>query len=154
MGTHDYVGNHGFPGVIIGLSGGIDSALVAAIACDAIGTDRVRAVQMPFRYTSTMSQEDSAAQAATFGIQYDVIPIEPMYEATIGQLQPVLGDTELDAEKLKIITDIPSREAVLSQLLGTILEPASSIARVLNAKFDPDGEHSAPDEEEEAAAAE
>ena len=102
MGTHDYVGNHGFPGVIIGLSGGIDSALVAAIACDAIGADRVRAVQMPFRYTSTMSQEDSAAQAATFGIQYDVIPIEPMYEAAIGQLQPVLGDTERDATEENI----------------------------------------------------
>ena len=65
----------------------------------------------------------------------------------------ILGDTVLDAEKLKIIADIPSRDAVLSQLLGTILEPASSIARVLNAKFDPDGEHSAPDEEEEEAAA-
>ena len=80
-GTRDYVMNHGFPGVIIGLSGGIDSALVCAIACDAIGAERVRAVQMPFRYTSTMSQEDSAKQAETFGVQYDVIPIEPMYDA-------------------------------------------------------------------------
>ena len=102
LGTRDYVGNHGFPGVIIGLSGGIDSALVLAIACDAIGADRVRAVQMPFRYTSTMSQEDSAKQANTFGIQYDVIPIEPMYEATMGQLQPVLGDTEPDATEENI----------------------------------------------------
>ena len=56
---------HGFPGVILGLSGGVDSALVAAIACDAIGADRVRAVMMPFRYTSNMSQEDAAKQAAT-----------------------------------------------------------------------------------------
>ena len=64
LGTRDYVVNHGFPGVIIGLSGGIDSALVLAIACDALGADKVRAVQMPFRYTSTMSQEDSARQAA------------------------------------------------------------------------------------------
>lgn len=102
LGTRDYVGNHGFPGVIIGLSGGIDSALVLAIACDAIGADRVRAVQMPFRYTSTMSQEDSAKQADTFGIQYDVIPIEPMYEAAIGQLQPVLGVTEPDATEENI----------------------------------------------------
>jgi NAD+ synthase (glutamine-hydrolysing) len=101
-GTHDYVMNHGFPGVIVGLSGGIDSALVVAIACDAIGADSVRAVQMPFRYTSTISQEDSARQAETFGIQYDVIPIEPMYEATIGQLQPVLGDTEPDATEENI----------------------------------------------------
>ncbi len=102
LGTRDYVMNHGFPGVIIGLSGGIDSALVLAIACDAIGADKVRAVQMPFRYTSTMSQEDSAKQAAVFGVQYDVIPIEPMYEATIRQLHPVLGDTEPDATEENI----------------------------------------------------
>jgi NAD+ synthase (glutamine-hydrolysing) len=101
-GTRDYVTNHGFPGVIVGLSGGIDSALVVAIACDAIGADRVRAVQMPFRYTSTMSQEDSSKQAETFGIQYDVIPIEPMYDATIAQLQPVLGDTKPDATEENI----------------------------------------------------
>ncbi len=102
LGTRDYVLNHGFPGIIIGLSGGIDSALVLTIACDAIGADKVRAVQMPFRYTSTMSQEDSAKQAATFGVQYDVVPIEPMYEATMRQLQPVLGDTEPDATEENI----------------------------------------------------
>ena len=102
LGTRDYVLNHGFPGVIIGLSGGIDSALVLAIACDALGADKVRAVQMPFRYTSTMSQEDSGKQAETFGIQYDVIPIEPMYEATIQQLAPVLGETEPDATEENI----------------------------------------------------
>ncbi len=102
LGTRDYVLNHGFPGVIIGLSGGIDSALVLAIACDAIGADRVRAVQMPFRYTSTMSQEDSAKQAANFGVQYDVVPIEPMVEATMRQLRPVLGETEPDATEENI----------------------------------------------------
>jgi NAD+ synthase (glutamine-hydrolysing) len=102
LGTRDYVTNHGFPGVIIGLSGGIDSALVLAIACDAVGPDKVRAVQMPFRYTSTMSQEDSSRQAAIFDVQYDVIPIEPMYEATIRQLKPVLGQTEPDATEENI----------------------------------------------------
>ncbi|MBT8082911.1 MAG: NAD+ synthase [Gammaproteobacteria bacterium] len=101
-GTRDYVTNHGFPGVIIGLSGGVDSALVLAIACDAIGADKVRAVQMPFRYTAAISQEDSARQAQTFGIQYDVIPIEPMYEATMRQLVPVLGETEPDATEENI----------------------------------------------------
>lgn len=101
-GTHDYVVNHGFPGVIIGLSGGVDSALVLAIACDAIGADKVRAVQMPFRYTSTMSQEDSAEQAAIFGVQYDVVPIEPIFDATIRQLVPVLGDTEPDVTEENI----------------------------------------------------
>jgi NAD+ synthase (glutamine-hydrolysing) len=102
MGTRDYVTKHGFPGVVIGLSGGIDSALVTAIACDAIGAERVRTVMMPFRYTAAISQEDAAKQAATLGIRYDVIPIEPMYEATIQQLQPVLGDREEDVTEENI----------------------------------------------------
>jgi NAD+ synthase (glutamine-hydrolysing) len=102
MGTRDYVTKHGFPGVVIGLSGGIDSALVLSIACDAIGTDRVRAVMMPFRYTSTMSQEDAAKQAASLGVRYDVIPIEPMYEATVRQLQPVFGDQPEDVTEENI----------------------------------------------------
>ncbi len=93
-GTRDYITKHGFPGIILGLSGGIDSALVASIAYDAIGPDRVRAVMMPFRYTSNMSQEDAALQAAMLGIRYDVISIEPMYEATIAQLDLVLGERE------------------------------------------------------------
>ncbi len=101
-GTRDYIGKHGFPGVILGLSGGIDSALVATVAVDAIGADRVRAVMMPFRYTSNMSQEDAAKQAAALGIRYDVIPIEPMYEATVEQLGPVLGDREPDATEENI----------------------------------------------------
>ena len=101
-GTRDYISKHGFPGVILGLSGGIDSALVATIACDAIGADRVRAVMMPFRYTSNMSQEDAAKQAATLGFKYDVIPIEPMYETTIAQLAPVLGDREPDTTEENI----------------------------------------------------
>jgi NAD+ synthase (glutamine-hydrolysing) len=102
LGTRDYVDNHGFPGVIIGLSGGIDSALVLAIACDALGTERVRAVQMPFHYTAKMSQEDSKDQAETFGIQYDVIPIEPIYDAAVAQLALVLGDTEPDVTEENI----------------------------------------------------
>ena len=101
-GTRDYITKHGFPGVILGLSGGIDSALVVTIACDAIGADRVRAVMMPFRYTSNMSQEDAAKQAAMLGIGYDVIPIEPMYEAAMAQLEPVLGECEPDATEENI----------------------------------------------------
>ena len=101
-GTRDYIRKHGFPGVVLGLSGGIDSALVAAIACDAIGAEQVRAVMMPFRYTSTMSQEDAQEQAAMLGFQYDVIPIAPMYEATVEQLAPVLGDREPDATEENI----------------------------------------------------
>ena len=101
-GTRDYVTKHGFPGVVIGLSGGIDSALVLSIACDAIGADRVRAVMMPFRYTSAMSQEDAASQAAALGVRYDVIPIEPIYDATVTQLQPIFGDREADATEENI----------------------------------------------------
>jgi len=101
-GTRDYVTKHGFPGVVIGLSGGIDSALVLSIACDAIGADKVRAVMMPFRYTSTMSQEDAAEQAATLGVRYDVIPIEPIYDATVKQLQPIFGDREADVTEENI----------------------------------------------------
>ncbi|MEL7187684.1 MAG: NAD+ synthase [Pseudomonadota bacterium] len=101
-GTRDYVGKHGFNGVILGLSGGIDSALVATIAVDALGADRVRAVMMPFRYTSNMSQEDAAKQAGLLGIRYDVIPIEPMYEATVAQLAPIFGDSEADATEENI----------------------------------------------------
>ena len=101
-GTRDYVTKHGFPGVVIGLSGGIDSALVLAIACDAIGADRVRVVMMPFRYTSAMSQEDAAKQAALLGVRYDVIPIEPMYEATVQQLQPIFEDKPADVTEENI----------------------------------------------------
>ena len=101
-GTRDYIEKHGFPGVVLGLSGGIDSALVATIACDAMGAEKVRAVMMPFRYTSAMSQEDAARQASMLGIGYDVIPIEPMYEATIAQLAPILGDREPDATEENI----------------------------------------------------
>ena len=101
-GTRDYVTKHGFPGVVIGLSGGIDSALVLAIACDAIGANRVRVVMMPFRYTSTMSQEDAAKQAAILGVRYDVIPIEPIYDAAVRQLKPIFGDKPADVTEENI----------------------------------------------------
>jgi NAD+ synthase (glutamine-hydrolysing) len=101
-GTRDYVRKHRFPGVVLGLSGGIDSALVLAIACDALGADMVRAVMMPFRYTSNMSQEDAAAQARTLGVRYDVIPIAPMYDAILKQLQPIFGDRGPDVTEENI----------------------------------------------------
>ena len=101
-GTRDYVAKHGFPGVVIGLSGGIDSALVLAIACDALGADRVRVVMMPFRYTSTMSQEDAAKQAAILGVQYDVISIAPIYDATVAQLEPVFEGQDADVTEENI----------------------------------------------------
>jgi NAD+ synthase (glutamine-hydrolysing) len=101
-GTRDYVDKNGFPGVILGLSGGIDSALVAAVAVDALGAERVRAVMMPFRYTSNMSQEDAAKEAALLGIRYDVVPIEPIYEATVGQLAGIFEGREEDVTEENI----------------------------------------------------
>ena len=101
-GTRDYVRKHGFPGVIIGLSGGIDSALVTAIACDAIGPDKVRAVMMPFRYTSTISQEDAAQQAETMGFRFDTVPIAPIYDATVQQLETIFAGRDPDVTEENI----------------------------------------------------
>ena len=101
-GTRDYVGKHGFPGVVLGLSGGVDSALILAIACDALGPDRVRAVMMPFRYTSTMSQEDAAKQTKIQNVRYDVIPIEPIYEATLRQLETIFEGRDVDVTEENI----------------------------------------------------
>ncbi|MBL8383500.1 MAG: NAD+ synthase [Burkholderiales bacterium] len=81
MGVRDYVGKNGFPGAIIGMSGGIDSALTLAIACDALGAERVRAVMMPSQYTADISWIDSRDMVARLGVRYDEIPIRPMYDA-------------------------------------------------------------------------
>ncbi len=85
-GVRDYVAKHGFPGVLMGLSGGVDSALVAAVAVDALGADRVSVFMMPSRYTSTMSLEDAKAQADALKIRYRILSIEPMVEAILGTL--------------------------------------------------------------------
>ncbi len=80
-GLRDYVHKNGFKGVLLGLSGGIDSALTLALAVDALGVENVEAVMMPFRYTAAMSVEDAAEQAKMLGVTYRNIPIEPMYES-------------------------------------------------------------------------
>jgi NAD+ synthase (glutamine-hydrolysing) len=81
LGVRDYVGKHGFPGVVMGLSGGIDSALTLAIAVDALGKDHVHAVMMPSPYTSQMSLDDARAQAETLGVKYSLLPIGEMMKA-------------------------------------------------------------------------
>jgi NAD+ synthase (glutamine-hydrolysing) len=81
LGVRDYIDKNDFPGVVLGLSGGIDSGLTLAIAVDAIGADRVEAVMMPSRYTADMSLEDARAEAEALGVAYRVISIEPMFEA-------------------------------------------------------------------------
>jgi NAD+ synthase (glutamine-hydrolysing) len=86
LGVRDYVTKHGFPGVVMGLSGGVDSALTLAIAADALGPERIHAVMMPSRYTSQMSLDDAAQQARGMGVHYSVIPIEGMFDATLAAL--------------------------------------------------------------------
>ncbi|HEY0825833.1 MAG TPA: NAD+ synthase [Ramlibacter sp.] len=80
-GVRDYVGKNGFPGVLLGLSGGIDSALVLAIAVDALGADKVRAIMMPSPYTASISWIDAAEMARRLGVRYDEISIKPMFES-------------------------------------------------------------------------
>ncbi len=80
LGVRDYVNKNGFPGVVLGLSGGIDSALTLAVAVEALGPERVEAIMMPFRYTAQMSVDDAAEQSRTLGVRHKVISIEPMYE--------------------------------------------------------------------------
>ncbi|EQD38491.1 NAD+ synthetase, partial [mine drainage metagenome] len=79
LGVRDYVTKHGFPGVVMGLSGGIDSALTLAIAVDALGPERVHAVMMPSRYTSQMSLDDAADEARQLGVKYSVLSIEDVH---------------------------------------------------------------------------
>lgn len=86
LGVRDYVNKNFFPGVVLGLSGGVDSALTLAVAVDALGADRVEAVMMPFRYTSQMSVEDAAEQSRTLGVAHKVISIESIYEAFMASL--------------------------------------------------------------------
>lgn len=87
---HDYAGACGFNGALLGLSGGIDSALVLALAVDALGADRVTAVMMPYHYTAQISQDDAAEQARALGVAYHVAPIAPLVEPFAAQLQPLL----------------------------------------------------------------
>ncbi|MDX1757278.1 MAG: NAD+ synthase [Marinobacter sp.] len=96
LGVRDYVNKNGFKSVVLGLSGGIDSAVTLAVAVDALGADRVRAVMMPFRYTSSMSLEDAEAEATALGVHYDVFSIEPMYDAFMASLAKPFEGTRPD----------------------------------------------------------
>lgn len=96
LGVRDYVEKNGFPGVVLGLSGGIDSAVTLAVAVDALGADRVQAVMMPFKYTADMSVEDAGEQASIMGVEYDVISIEPIYEAFMSGLNDQFDGLSVD----------------------------------------------------------
>ncbi|MDG1945881.1 MAG: NAD+ synthase [Halioglobus sp.] len=96
LGVRDYVNKNRFSGVVLGLSGGIDSALTLAVAVEALGPDRVEAVMMPFRYTSQMSVEDAAEQSRTLGVKHKVISIESIYESFMNSLQSEFEGYETD----------------------------------------------------------
>ncbi|WP_045861555.1 NAD+ synthase [Teredinibacter purpureus] len=102
LGVRDYVNKNGFKGVVLGLSGGIDSALTLAIAADALGPERVHAVMMPFRYTSDMSKTDAEDEAARLGVAYRSISIEPIYEAFSEQLAEAFANTSVDTTEQNI----------------------------------------------------
>ena len=102
LGVRDYVNKNGFSGVVIGLSGGIDSALTTAIAVDALGADNVDVIMMPFRYTSDISKHDAHAQAQNMGIKYHVVSIEPMYDAFMQQLEPIFAGRDQDTTEENI----------------------------------------------------
>jgi len=102
LGIKDYVRKNGFQGAILGLSGGIDSALVLALAVDALGPDKVEAVLMPSRYTQNMSNEDAVLQAEILGVKYHTIPIEPAVNAFTGMLAEVFKDTTKDTTEENI----------------------------------------------------
>ncbi|MGL4566493.1 MAG: NAD+ synthase, partial [Halioglobus sp.] len=96
LGVRDYVNKNRFRGVVLGLSGGIDSALTLAVAVEALGPQRVEAVMMPFRYTAQMSVEDAAEQARLLGVMHKVISIEPIYEAFMDSLKNEFAGTRPD----------------------------------------------------------
>ncbi len=116
MGVQDYVTKNGFSGVLIGLSGGIDSALTLAVAVDALGAENVEAVMMPFRYTADISKEDAALQAETLQVTYQSIPIEETYMAFEKALSPRFEGLEADV----------TEENLQARIRGTILMAISN----------------------------
>jgi NAD+ synthase len=116
VGLRDYVEKNRFPGVVLGLSGGVDSALVAAMAVDALGPARVRCVMLPYRFTSQQSIEDAAAVATALGVRYDVLPIASAVEGLEKALAPLTAALPRDV----------TEENLQSRARGTILMAISN----------------------------
>jgi NAD+ synthase (glutamine-hydrolysing) len=121
LGVHDYIEKNGFRGVVIGLSGGIDSALTLAIAVDAIGAARVKAVLMPSRYTSAASVDDAMAQAHALGVAHRVVSIEPMYQAFLDGLAEEFAGRAADV----------TEENIQARCRGVILMAISNKERMM-----------------------
>ncbi|TAL90334.1 MAG: NAD+ synthase [Rhodanobacter sp.] len=120
-GTRDYIDKNGFPGVLLGLSGGIDSALTLALAVDALGPDRVTAVMLPTRYTSALSLDGARVQAERLGVDYHVIDIEPTVDAFISALTPAFAGKASDT----------TEENLQSRTRGVMLMALSNKHRML-----------------------
>ncbi|HEX4856969.1 MAG TPA: NAD+ synthase, partial [Limnobacter sp.] len=116
MGVHDYVTKNRFPGAIIGLSGGVDSALTLAIAVDALGADKVRAIMMPSPYTADISLIDSRDMVQRLGVQYDEIPIEDCMQAFDQSLAPLFTGLATDT----------TEENIQARIRGTMLMAVSN----------------------------
>ncbi len=116
LGVRDYVGKNGFPGAILGLSGGIDSALVLAIAVDALGADKVRAVMMPSPYTADISWLDAREMAQRIGVRYDEISIVPQFEAFKASLAAEFAGRAEDT----------TEENIQARIRGTLLMALSN----------------------------
>ncbi|ADH88236.1 NAD+ synthetase [Ancylobacter novellus DSM 506] len=116
MGLRDYVEKNRFPGVVLGLSGGVDSALVAAMAVDALGAERVHCVMLPYRYTSNESLSDAAAVAEALGVRYDIVPIAESVEALEKVLAPMFDGRPRDV----------TEENLQSRVRGTLLMSISN----------------------------
>jgi NAD+ synthase (glutamine-hydrolysing) len=119
LGVRDYIGKNGFAGAVIGLSGGIDSALTLCLAVDAIGASRVEAVMMPSQYTAAMSLEDARFQATALGVKYSFIPIDPMFESFLGALKEEFKGMEPDT----------TEENIQARIRGTLLMAISNKTR-------------------------
>ena len=120
-GTRDYVHKNGFSSAVLGLSGGIDSALTLAIAADALGAENVEAVSLPSRYTAEISNVEARRQAETLGVTYRVIPIEPAFEAFLGMLEETFAGSPPD------ITE----ENIQARCRGVVLMAISNKHRAL-----------------------
>jgi NAD+ synthase (glutamine-hydrolysing) len=116
LGVRDYIGKNGFPGVILGLSGGIDSALVLAVAVDALGKDRVRTVMMPSPYTADISWIDAREMAQRMGVRYDEISIVPEFEAFKASL----------SDEFKGLAEDTTEENIQARIRGTLLMALSN----------------------------
>ena len=119
LGLRDYVRKNGFPGVVIGLSGGIDSALTAAMAVDALGADAVRCVMMPSRYTGEESLKDATDCANALGVQLDTVPIEPIVAGFDASLEALFAEYEAGAKDT-------TAENIQSRARGVILMAISN----------------------------